>query len=139
MKIKRHIQKETPIELDVVEEKIEKYLKKNFYRITERGPGFVIFIEDELSNRKRSRSDYHTRIGEGKFVFDYSADQDTIVELIYLTDISYNVFLATLVCAFGIYVNHIVMPIVMSLALTLPVFFKIIYLNGHVFEEILEC
>ncbi|EOR92769.1 hypothetical protein ADIARSV_4051 [Arcticibacter svalbardensis MN12-7] len=43
-----------------------------------------------------------------------------------------------LFCAFGIYTNNIVMPIVFSFALTLPIFYKIFYLNEHVFKEIME-
>jgi len=63
MKIKISINKHVQLQPDVLEEKINRYLKQNFYRVIERGPGFVIFIDDEYSDRKRFRSDYHTRIG----------------------------------------------------------------------------
>nr|WP_068893334.1 hypothetical protein [Pedobacter panaciterrae] len=87
----------------------------------------------------RDRSDFHTRIGEGKFVYNCSVDNETTVELIYLTSVSYFAVLVMLVCAFGIYTNNIVMPIVFSFALTLPILYKIFYLNEHVFKEIMEC
>ena len=50
---------------DVLEEKIVMYLKKNAYRITEKGLGYIIFTEDEYSERRIARSDFHTKIGEG--------------------------------------------------------------------------
>ncbi|MBB6237000.1 hypothetical protein HDC90_001617 [Pedobacter sp. AK013] len=137
MKFKYKIKKTLQIEADLLEEKINRYLIKNSYRITERGLGYIIFVEDEFSDRRRSKSDFHTRIGEGKFVFN-SINHETIVELIYLTSVSYFVVLVMLVCAFGIYTNNIVMPILSSFALTLPILFKIFYLNEHVFKEIME-
>ena len=59
MKLKLSIQRQVELQPDILEEKINTYLKKNFYRVTERGLGFVIFIDDEYSDRKRPRSDYH--------------------------------------------------------------------------------
>lgn len=139
MKFKYKIKKTLNVQTDVLEEKISRYLTKNSYRITERGLEYIIFVEDEFSDRRKSRSDFHTRIGEGKFVFKYSADHETNVELIYLTSVSYFAVLVMLVCAFGIYTNNIVMPIVFSFALTLPILYKIFYLNDRVFKEIMEC
>ncbi len=138
MKIKFNIKQEVQLPAEVLEEKISKYLKKNFYRIVERGPGFVIFIDDEYSDRKRRRSDYHTRIGEGKFEY-YSTGNATFAKLIYLTDISYPIILMTLFSATGFYYAHTFVPALLSLAFTLPIGFKIYYLNEHVFSEILEC
>lgn len=139
MKFKYKIKRVLKIRADVLEEKNNSYLTKNSYRIIERGLGYIIFVEDEFSNRRKFRSDFHTRIGEGKFVFNHSVDHETSVELIYLTSVSYFAFLIMLVCAFGIYTNNIVMPIVFSLALTIPIVCKIFYLNERVFKEILEC
>lgn len=139
MKIKHKIRRIFQVPADVLEEKISRYLTRNSYRITEKGEGYIIFIEDEFSDRRKSRSDFHTRIGEGKFVFNYIGNQKTTVELIYLTSTSYYAILVMLVCAFGIYTNNIIMPIVFSLALALPFLYKIIYLNEHVFNEIMEC
>ncbi|WP_413669587.1 hypothetical protein ACEN9X_06310 [Mucilaginibacter sp. Mucisp86] len=139
MKIKHKIRRTLQVPADVLEEKVSKYLTRNSYRITERGEGYIIFTEDEFSDRRKSRSDFHTRIGEGKFVFNYTGNQETSVELIYLTSTSYYAVLVMLVCAFGIYTNNIIMPIVFSLALALPFLYKTIYLNEHVFNEIMEC
>jgi len=138
MKFKYKIKRTLHIRAEVLEEKISTYLNKNSYRITERGPGYIIFMEDEFSDRKKSRSDFHNRIGEGKFVFNNSVDQETSAELIYLTSVSYYMFLVMLFCAFGIYTNTIVMSIVSSFALAIPILYKILYLNVHVFEEIME-
>lgn len=139
MKFKYKIKKILKVRADVLEEKISTYLTKNFYRITERGLGYIIFVEDEFIDRRKSRSDFHKRIGEGKFVFNYSDDHETSVELIYLTSVSYFAVLVMLVCSFGIYTNNIIMPIVFSVALTTPILYKIFYLNENVFKEILEC
>lgn len=103
----------------------------------ERGTGFIIFTDDEYSDRKRFRSDYHTRIGEGKLEF-YATDQKTIVRLIYLTPLFYPIFLMTVFATFGMYIKSL-MPIVFSFAFSLPIIYKIYYLNEHVFNEILEC
>lgn len=124
---------------EVLEEKITTYLTKNSYRITEKGLGYIIFIEDEFSDRRKSRSDFHTRIGEGKFVFNYSSENETSVELTYFTSLAYYVVLVLLVSAFGIYTNNVIMPIVFSLALTAPILYRVFYLNEHVFKEIMEC
>lgn len=125
-------------ETSVIEKKINAYLLNNSYRITERGSKHIIFTEDEFSDRRRSRSDFHTRIGGGKFLFGEKTDDGTCVELIYFTSISYYMVLVMLVCAFGIYTKNIIMPIVFSIVLAMPILYKIIYLNEHVFKEIQE-
>lgn len=137
MKIKFRIKKKTQIQSDVLEEKINEYLNKNFYRIVDRGPGFIIFIDDEYSDRKRFRSDYHTRIGEGKFEFHFTG-QETDVKLIYLTPVLYPIFLMMLFAAAGMYSKSF-MPIFFSFGFSLPIFYKVYYLKEHVFNEILEC
>ena len=86
MKLKLSIKRQVQLQPEILEGKINTYLKKNFYRIIERGPGFVTFIDDEYSERKRPRSDYHTRIGEGKFEFN-ATGHETAVKLIYLTPV----------------------------------------------------
>ncbi|MEO6977254.1 MAG: hypothetical protein ABI113_02715 [Mucilaginibacter sp.] len=137
MKIKSNIKQEVQLQPEVLEEKIIEYLKKNYYRITDRGPGFVIFIDDEYSERKIARSDFHTRIGEGKFQF-HVTQQGTFVKLIYLTPILYPLFLMTLFAAFGAYIKSFG-PLLVSFACTLPVGYKFLYLNQRVFDDILEC
>ena len=139
MKFKLKIEKVINIQPDVLEKKIETYLTNNFYRITERGLGYIIFTEDEFSNRKRSRSDFRTRIGNGKFIFGENIGDEIRVELIYFTSISDYIVIVMLVCAFGIYIKNIVMPIVFSIVLAIPILVKIPYLNEHVFKELLEC
>jgi len=137
MKLKFSIKRQVPIQSDVLEEKINIYLKKNFYRIVERGTGFIIFVDDEYSDRKRFRSDNHTRIGEGKFEF-HSTDQETILRLVYLTPVLYPIFLMTLFAVVGMYSKFYIL-IFFSFAFSLPVIYRIYYLNEHVFNEILEC
>ena|GEM_PF-3096358 len=139
MKFKYKIKRILKTRPEVLEEKVTNYLTKNSYRITEKGSGYIIFIEDEFSDRRISRSDFHTRIGEGKFVFNYSAENETSVELIYFTSVVYYVVLIMIVCAFGIYTNNIIMPIVFSIVLTAPILYRFFYLNEHVFNEIMEC
>ena len=137
MKIKSTIKQEVQLKPEVFEEKLIEYLKKNFYRITDRGPGYIIFIDDEYSDRKVSRYDFHKRIGEGKFEFR-ATDQGTFVKLIYLTPILYPIFLMTIFAAGGAYVKSFA-PILMSFAFAIPVGYKFMYLNQHVFDDILEC
>lgn len=137
MKIKRRIQKELPLQADVLEAKINNYLEKNFYRVVDRGAGYVIFIDDEYSDRKTYRSDFHTRIGEGKFEF-YATEQGATIKLTYFTPVLYPFFLMMVFVASGMYFKFVA-PIFMSLALTLPVLYKFYYLNEHVFNEVLEC
>ena len=137
MKLKLKIQKEVQLTPEVVEEKINTYLRNNFYRTVERGQGFVIFIEDEYSDRKHFQSDYHTRIGEGKFEF-YVNHQGTAIKLICLTEVLYPIFVMTLFAAFGAYIKSFA-PILASFAFSLPIIFKIYYLKAHVFSEIFEC
>jgi len=137
MKIKISINKHVQLQPDVLEEKINRYLKQNFYRVIERGPGFVIFIDDEYSDRKRFRSDYHTRIGEGKFVF-YSKGQETNLKLIYLTPVLYPIFLIMLFAVAGMYIKSL-MPILFSLAFALPIVYKIFYLKENALNEVLDC
>ena len=139
MNLKYKIKATLAVRFGVLEEKIDTYLQNNSYRITERGQGYIIFAEDEFSDRRKSRYDFHNRIGEGKFVFKYLTDEETSVELIFLTSLSYYMFLVLALFAFGIYLNTIIMPIVMSTALTLPILLKIFYLNEHLFNEIMDC
>jgi hypothetical protein len=137
MKIKLNIKQQIDMPIHELEEKIDKYLKENSYRILERGNGFIYFINDEFSNRKGKRSDIHSRIGEGKFEF-YSNDHGTFVKLIYLTPILYPFLIIMAFIGIGIHVKSIT-PVLMSFAFCLPVIYRIYYLNDHVFNEILEC
>ena len=139
MKFKYKVNRTINLPLEILDNKITIYLKTNSYRIVEKGLGYIIFVEDEFSDRRKSRYDFHTRIGEGKFIFNYLTDNETSLELIYFTSLTYFAFLVMLVCAFGIYLNVIIMPIVMSCILTLPIMVRILYLNEHVFAEIMEC
>lgn len=135
MNIRLKLKREIQLQPDVLEEKIEKYLKKNFYRIVDKGPGFVIFIDDEFSDRKSYRSDYHTRIGKGKFEF-HTGDQNTSVTLIYLTPILYPILLMAGFGWLGISVRSF-MPIVMSFAILIPFLHRVYYLKEHVFKDVL--
>ncbi|MGY4538121.1 hypothetical protein ACVW0P_002541 [Mucilaginibacter sp. UYNi724] len=137
MKLKLSIKRQIQLQPDVLEEKINVYLKKNFYRIIERGPGFVIFIDDEYSDRKRPRSDYHSRIGEGKFEFN-AMGQETAVKLIYLTPVLYPAFLMMLLVGAGMYSKSL-LPIFCSFAFYLPLLLKILNMKDKVFNEILKC
>jgi len=140
MKFRYTIKRTLEISQDVLAEKIDTYLTNNAYRITERGPGYVIFVEDEYSNRRGSRADFHRRLQEGgKFVFTRLTDTETHAELIYFTSIAYPpVLLAILFGAFGIYTHNIIMPVILSCVLTLPILYRIFYLNEHVFEDVME-
>ena len=82
------------LNIDIFEEKINTYLKNNFYTVTE-GPGFVIFIDDKYSDKKMPRLDYHNRIGEGKFEIN-EVNQETAVKRIYFTPVLYPAFLVKL-------------------------------------------
>jgi hypothetical protein len=136
MKIRLTIKRQVQLQPDLTEQKIENYLKNNFYRIIERGPGFITFKDDEFSVRKTSRSDIHSRIGEGKFEF-YVKDQGTLVTLIYLTPILYPFLIIMAFVGAGLYMNTLG-PIFMSLAFTIPIIYRIYYLDQHVFNEMLE-
>ena len=136
MKIKLSIKKDLQLQPEILNEKIEKYLKNNSYRIIEKGSGFIIFIDDEYSYRKRLRSDYHNRISEGKFEFN-SLGNKTFVKLIYLTPVSYPIFIMMLFVVAGIYIQSFI-PIFFSFAITLPILLKIYNLNENVFNEILR-
>lgn len=136
MKLKLSIKRQLQVRPEVLEDKINIYLKRNFYRIVEKGPGFVIFIDDEYSDRKRPRSDYHTRIGEGKFEFN-AVGQETAVKLIYLTPVLYPALLMMLLVGVGMYTKSL-LPIFCSFAFYLPLVFKIFNMNDKVFNEILD-
>ncbi|QRY60416.1 hypothetical protein [Sphingobacterium siyangense] len=133
-KIKRTVN----ITLIELENQIHKYLKNNCYKISENGNGYICFVEDELSNRRRSRSDFHTRIGGGKFIFQEQANGNIDIELNYLTSINYYLFLVGITLVFGIYTRNIIMPIIFSIVLATPILFRIFYLNEHVFDKILS-
>jgi hypothetical protein len=120
------------------EEKIVNYLKKNYYRITEKCPDYIIFTDDEFSERRSSRSDIYTRMGEGKFEFHSTTGQQTNVKLIYLTSITFPLAVMVIMSVFGIYIESVA-PIILSFVFVIPIIFRILYLKGNVFREILEC
>lgn len=138
MNFEYKIKRTVDISLIELENKIYTYLRNNSYKISEKGTGYITFVEDELSNRRRSRSDFHTRIGEGKFIFHEDTNGNTKVELKYLTSINYYLSLVGLTLAFGIYTRNIIMPIIFSIVLATPILFKIFYLNEHVFDEVMS-
>ena len=100
---------------------------------------FATAIEHKGFAINQKRSDFHSRIGEGKFIFKEINNVDIRLELIYFTSVSLYVFIVTGYSAFGIYLNNITMPIVVSIVLLIPIFVRIGYLNANVFKDILEC
>ena len=139
MNYKYKVKRELKVPIDVLEERINCYLIKKAYKITEKGPGYLIFTEEEFSDRRRTRSDFHTRIGNGKFVFKSTGDDGTSLEFIHLTPLFEFFVLVILVNIGGFYLKTFIMPTVMSLFLTIPILYRIIYLNEHVFKEIMVC
>ncbi|MES2456543.1 MAG: hypothetical protein V4594_13415 [Bacteroidota bacterium] len=137
MKFKQTITKQIQIQQEDFEEKTLKYLNKNHYRITEKGPDYIIFIDDEFSERKSSRSDLFTRVGEGKLVFYTSVEQQTTAKLIYFTSITVPLSIMVLISAFGIY-TETYMPIVLSSVFVILIISRVFYLKDNVFREILE-
>ena len=137
MKFRSRAKKQLKTSPEELEERIKNYLINNFYRITERGAGYIIFVDDEFSDRKRSRSDFHTRIDIGKIEFYSSGNGETNVQLTYFTSILYPAFLAMLFTAFGIYIDNIIMPIIFSCVLSLPILTRVYYIKGRVFNDML--
>lgn len=138
MKFKQSLTKQIQIPSEVFEKKIVCYLVKNQYRITEKSLNYIIFVDDEFSDRKGSRSDIYTRIGAGKFIFHSSAEGHTSVKLIYLTSITFPLFIMISMSAFGMYTESIA-PVIMSFVFLIPIIIRIFYIKGNVFNEILEC
>ena len=138
MNFKRKTIEIITIDKETLERKIEKYLSINSYRIVEKGRGYVIFEDDKFSDRVGKRSDFYNRIGEGKFKFEEISDNEIRLELIYFTSVSLYMFIVLGFSAFGIYVNDISMPIVISIVFLIPFFIRIGYLNANVFKELLK-
>jgi thiosulfate reductase cytochrome b subunit len=136
MKIKLNIKRQVHEPPELLREKIDKYLVKNHYRITERGSNYVIFKDDEYSDRKWARSDYHTRIGEGKFEI-HSSGQITELKLVYLTSVIFPVLGIMLLTGAAMFTKS-ALPIICSFVFSIPVLHKVLYLKEHVFNEILE-
>jgi len=136
MKIKFSFEEDVPVSVDVLEERIFDYLKRNCYRISEKGIGYVIFIEDEYSDRKKSRSDFHNRVGEGKFIYNTNPTGSHL-KLICLTPILYPLFLFMLFSAMGVYVRS-VFPSVFASVLLIPIIVRYLALKNNVFEEIMR-
>ena len=138
MKFKQVITKQIQMQPGDFEEKIVNYLKNNHYRITDRCPNYIIFTDDEFSDRRSSRADVYTRIGEGKFEFHSTTEQNTSVKLIYLTSITFPLVLMVAISVFGMYIESVA-PIIFSFVFAIPIIFRIFYIKGNVFREILEC
>lgn len=138
MNIKQKITETITIGRDALERKIELYLYNKSYRIIEKGNGYIIFDEDKFSDRVGKRSDFYTRIGEGKFIFEEINNEEIRLELIYFTSVSQYLFIVIAYSVFGIYVKDITMPIVISIVSLIPFFIRIGYLNTNVFKGILD-
>jgi len=136
MRIRFNIKKEIPVEPYVLENKINDYLKNNYYRVTERGDGFIYFTDDEFSNRKGSRSDYYSRINEGKFEFQ-STSQGTIVKLTYFVPVLQEIIVIILFETIAIYAHSFL--VVIPILIILNRVYIVYYLNEHVFKELMEC
>ncbi|OJW17966.1 hypothetical protein [Mucilaginibacter sp. 44-25] len=126
------------MDLGSLENKVDFYLKRNFYRILEKGSNHIIFADEEFSDRKRQRSDFHTRVDKGKSEFGLLPDNNVYLELTYYTSISDLIILFLLFTAFCIYTNNFVMPFFLFAALTVPILIRIYSLNKNVFEDLLR-
>lgn len=138
MKLKQVITKQIQMQTGDFAGKILNYLNKNHYRIIERSSDYIIFTNDEFSNWSSSRSDIFTRIGEGKFEFHSATEQNIDVKLIYLTSITFPISLMVIISVFGMYIGSVA-PIIFSFVFVIPVIFRVLYLRGNIFREILEC
>ncbi|WP_316834926.1 hypothetical protein [Pedobacter nutrimenti] len=136
MKITLSIKKELQLDPEKAEEKILKYLQKKSYKIIKDAAGSISFIDDENDNRKRYRSDFHTRIGEGRFEIQ-PGSQCTTVKLIYYTPILFPILMMLGFIVIGIYAQSF--AALLGIFMFLPVLFKIASMNENVFKEILEC
>jgi len=58
MNFENKIKRTVDISRIELENKIYTYLRNNSYKISEKGNGYITFVEDESSNRRRSRSDF---------------------------------------------------------------------------------
>ena len=134
MKLKRTIKERFQEQPDVLEQKIDAYLKKYYYRVVETGKGYVIFKEDEFSDREKSRSDYRKRIDEGKFEV-YLVEGGTEIKLTYFIPVLFLFTLMMFFVAVGMYAG-IFAPIIASLFFILPVLNKISYFESKVFDDI---
>lgn len=135
MKLKFSIKRQVQISPDALEDKINEYLKKNFYRVIERGAGFIFFVEDEFSTRRSSKGDYYSRIEEGRFEFQ-STNHGAIIKLTYFVPVLYEIFSVMLFIVVGLYAHSIIA--VLPVALVINFGYKIYYLNEHVLNNLLE-
>ncbi|WP_316837032.1 hypothetical protein [Pedobacter nutrimenti] len=131
MKITLSIKRELQLDPEKIEEKVVKYLQKKSYKIIENAAGSISFIDDANDNRKRYRSDFHARIGEGRF-----GSQGTTVKLIYYTPILFPTLMMLGFIVIGIYARSL--AALLGIFMFLPALFKIASLNENVFSEILE-
>jgi len=136
MKITLSIKRELQLDPEKIEEKILKYLQKKSYKVVKNAAGSISFIDDENDNRKRYRSDFHTRIGEGRFEI-HPEIQCTTVKLIYYTPILFPSLMMLGFIVIGIYAQSF--AALLGILMFLPVLFKMASMNENVFNEILEC
>ncbi|TKC60138.1 hypothetical protein FBD94_14575 [Pedobacter hiemivivus] len=130
-KVKRVVQDEPQI----IIEKITSYLKKFDYKVVERDEASLVFDENVYSDRTSSRSDYYTRVADGKFEI-IVLDQETIVSLVYRVSILREFVFLLIIFIVAVTVDY--KALMLSIVFVANFIYKINCLNRVLLDEIVN-
>ncbi|PWG78232.1 hypothetical protein DDR33_23255 [Pararcticibacter amylolyticus] len=120
---------------EAIIEKITAYLTKSGYKIVERTETSLVFNEDVYSNRTSARSDYYTRVEDGKFEIVPSGS-GIVVNLVYRVSIMRELIFLLIILIVGITVDY--KALLLSALFVVNFIYKIRYLNNNIIDEILN-
>jgi hypothetical protein len=134
--VKFKIRREVELSPELVLEKIESYLKSNYYKVIGMSSTEILFttIED---NRIVNKSDYYKRVDKGKFEIQ-QLDGRTIVSFSYLVPIGFEAIVGTAFLFTGIMTSSVPV-LVIPTVFGLQIVFKVYYLKAYVVKSLLEC
>lgn len=133
--VKFKIRRQVELSPELVLEKIESYLKSNYYKVIGISSTEILFttIED---NRIVNKSDYYKRVDKGKFEIQ-QLDGRTIVSFSYLVPIGFETIVGTGLIFTAVATSSIG-PLFIPIVFGLHFAFTVYYLNAHIMDSLLN-
>lgn len=135
MKLNFTIQKKTNLDKETVLNKIVLFLKDSNYKLIDRNDTMVTFDVDPYGRKAASKSDYYTKVDDGKFELNM-IKQETTLSLDYRISILKEFIILSLMLFIGVVVDYKVF--FLSVAFIINFLCKIYYLNTHFLNNVLD-
>lgn len=120
---------------EVLYTKIIAYLKEFGYKITEANENMVAFSDDEFREKPATRSDYYTRIAEGKIALATDGDEITL-HFFYKIAVFWELLILSVITVLSFSMDYAI--IIIGTLVLINFICKLVYLKFSLIEDIIN-